>query len=79
MHAVVYLSAWSETGKLMNMAEKKNFAGAIAGMAMLIIGLSTITFLMRNTYESERPFHNLFQLITYEIQYSILCTWSCLS
>lgn len=68
MHAIVYLSAWAETGKLMNMAKRKNFAGAIAGMAMLIIALSTINFLMRNTYESERPFHHtLLEPVTYWI------------
>lgn len=33
------------------MAEEENFAGAIAGFAMVIIGFSTITYFMRGYYE----------------------------
>ncbi|KAH8700219.1 ferric reductase NAD binding domain-containing protein [Talaromyces proteolyticus] len=51
LHATVYLSAWSEAGELGNMAEMQNFAGAIAGLAMVIIGLSTIGWLVRKSYE----------------------------
>ncbi|KAJ5100434.1 FAD-binding 8 [Penicillium angulare] len=51
LHAIVYLSAWSETGKLAKMKKAKNYAGAIAGMAMVVIGLSTITYFTRRYYE----------------------------
>lgn len=53
LHAIVYLSAWSETGKLEKMEKRKNYAGAIAGFSMVIIGLSTITYFMRRHYERE--------------------------
>lgn len=53
MHGIVYLIAWSESSNLEKMAKAKNFAGAIAGLAMVIIGLSTITKFMRNFYERE--------------------------
>jgi hypothetical protein len=53
LHGIVYLSAWSEKGELESMTEAKNFSGAIAGMAMVIIGLSTITYFMRGFYERE--------------------------
>ena len=33
------------------MEERDNFAGAIAGTAMLIIAISTITYFMRGFYE----------------------------
>jgi polyferredoxin len=55
LHGIVYLSAWSETGNLESMKETENFCGSIAGMAMVIIGLSTITYFMRGFYEREFP------------------------
>ncbi|KAJ6011583.1 hypothetical protein N7451_002995 [Penicillium sp. IBT 35674x] len=51
LHAIVYLSAWSETGKLEKMQLRKNYSGAIAGFSMVIIGFSTITYFMRGHYE----------------------------
>ncbi|KAJ5705861.1 hypothetical protein N7536_001550 [Penicillium majusculum] len=51
IHATVYLSAWSQSGSLSKMEEVDNFAGAIAGFAMVIIGFSTITYFMRGYYE----------------------------
>ncbi|KAJ5607288.1 hypothetical protein N7537_003907 [Penicillium hordei] len=51
LHAIVYLSAWSLSGSLSEMKEVHNFAGAIAGFAMVIIGFSTITYFMRGYYE----------------------------
>ncbi|OQE45103.1 hypothetical protein PENCOP_c002G03822 [Penicillium coprophilum] len=51
LHGIVYLAAWSETGDLFKMEETSNFAGAIAGFAMVIIGFSTITYFMRGYYE----------------------------
>ncbi|GAB1200385.1 hypothetical protein APSETT444_009756 [Aspergillus pseudonomiae] len=47
----IALAAWSESGDLASMEESKNVAGAIAGMAMVIIGVSTITYFMRANYE----------------------------
>ncbi|KAJ5770256.1 uncharacterized protein N7511_002307 [Penicillium nucicola] len=51
VHAAVYLSAWSLKGNLGDMAEAANFSGAIAGTAMVIIGISTITYFMHGYYE----------------------------
>ncbi|KAJ5776867.1 hypothetical protein N7520_000113 [Penicillium odoratum] len=51
LHAIVYLAEWSVTGDLANMQERKNFSGAIAGTAMVIIGFSTFTYFMRGYYE----------------------------
>ncbi|KAJ5921484.1 hypothetical protein N7466_009810 [Penicillium verhagenii] len=51
LHGIVYLSAWGETGKLATMSERKDYAGAIAGTAMVIIAFSTITYFTRRYYE----------------------------
>ncbi|PWY67073.1 hypothetical protein BO94DRAFT_590981 [Aspergillus sclerotioniger CBS 115572] len=51
LHGIVYLAAWSELGDLVSMQETRNLAGAIAGIAMVIIGLSTISYIMRGSYE----------------------------
>ena len=58
LHGIVYLAAWSESGDLASMEESKNVAGAIAGMAMAIIGVSTITYFMRANYERESIIQN---------------------
>ncbi|KAJ5263505.1 hypothetical protein N7478_011110 [Penicillium angulare] len=64
LHAIVYLSAWAETGKLAKMRIRKNYAGVIAGTAMVIIGLSTITYFTRRYYELFYMLHILmFSLI----------------
>ncbi|GKZ49342.1 hypothetical protein AbraIFM66951_001746 [Aspergillus brasiliensis] len=64
LHGVVYLAAWSESGELASMGERKNYTGAIAGMAMVIIGCSTIKFFMRANYELFYMIHiSLFILI----------------
>jgi predicted ferric reductase len=51
LHAGVYLSAWSEKAELENMRETQNLAGGIAGLAMVIIGFSTIRWFARRFYE----------------------------
>jgi hypothetical protein len=51
LHAIVYLNAWAQANELENMREKENLAGGIAGLAMVIIGLSTIGWLVRRHYE----------------------------
>lgn len=53
MHAIVYLSAWSESGNLKGMRETAQVAGSIAGVAMLVIAASTVPFLYKRYYESE--------------------------
>ena len=54
IHAAIYLSAYSISGDLdSNMRKTKNLTGAMAGLAMVIIGFTTITMLMRNYYERE--------------------------
>jgi cytochrome bd-type quinol oxidase subunit 2 len=55
LHGIVYLAAWADSGELDSMQEVKNFAGAIAGLAMVLVGLSTITYLMRGYYERKFP------------------------
>lgn len=51
LHAAVYLSAWSERAELDNMRETQNLAGGIAGLAMVVIGVSTIGWFVRRFYE----------------------------
>ncbi|KAE8329874.1 ferric reductase like transmembrane component-domain-containing protein [Aspergillus sergii] len=51
LHAVVYLAAWSQSGSLHKMQEIDNAAGAVAGVAMFVIGLSTIGWFVRKSYE----------------------------
>lgn len=80
MHAIVYLACWSQTGKLAKMEERNNFAGAIAGMAMLIIAFSTITYFMRRYYESRLSIRASYKCFNAKpFQFSTSCTSSCLS
>ncbi|CRG85705.1 putative ferric reductase transmembrane component [Talaromyces islandicus] len=51
LHAIVYLSAWAERGDVEKMRETENLAGGIAGLAMVIIGISTIGWFTRRFYE----------------------------
>lgn len=55
IHAIVYLNAWAQIDHLHEMRETENLAGAIAGLAMVIIGLSTISWVMRRYYECTCP------------------------
>lgn len=59
LHGIVYLSAWSQSGSLSKLEEVENFAGPIAGFAMVIIGFSTITYFMRGYYERRSFLHVL--------------------
>lgn len=54
LHGVVYLHTWSKSGDLHKMLKTKNLAGAIGGLAMVIIGFSTINWAMRKFYEVRR-------------------------
>lgn len=72
MHGIVYLIAWSESDKLEKMTKSKNLAGAIAGMAMVVIGFSTITKFMRKFFERE-ILHTSVSATTWLSRYSILC------
>lgn len=51
LHGVVYLGAWSAMDNLAEMRQTENLVGPIAGLAMLVIGLSTITSFARRFYE----------------------------
>lgn len=53
MHAIVYLSAWSKSGNLKSMLKTNQIAGLVAGIAMLIIAVSTVPFVYRRYYEGE--------------------------
>lgn len=53
LHASVYLSSYGKSSNLENMRKTKNIAGAVAGLAMAILGFSTIRWLSRNYYECE--------------------------
>ncbi|CAI7649760.1 unnamed protein product [Penicillium pancosmium] len=56
LHASVYLSSYGISGDLENMRQTKNLAGAMAGLAMVILGFSTIAWLARNYYEYPAEF-----------------------
>ncbi|KAJ9332848.1 hypothetical protein DTO027B5_5458 [Paecilomyces variotii] len=51
MHAIVYLSAWSKSGNLKSMLKTNQIAGLVAGIAMLIIAVSTVPLVYRRYYE----------------------------
>lgn len=51
LHAIVYLNAWAQANELGDMLEKANLAGGIAGLAMVIIGITTIGWFRRRYYE----------------------------
>ncbi|KAE8369150.1 ferric reductase like transmembrane component-domain-containing protein [Aspergillus caelatus] len=51
LHTIVYLAGWSQSGSLHKMQEIDNAAGAVAGVAMLVIGLTTIGYFVRKSYE----------------------------
>ncbi|KAB8209718.1 ferric reductase like transmembrane component-domain-containing protein [Aspergillus parasiticus] len=51
LHAIVYLTGWSQSGSLHKMQEIDNAAGTVAGVAMFVIGLSTIGWFVRKSYE----------------------------
>ena len=51
LHSSVYLTAWSKAGILEYMQLPSNFSGGIAGLSMVIIGLSTVSWIRRNLYE----------------------------
>jgi predicted ferric reductase len=53
IHGITYTVDFAQKGKLERYKEKKNFSGAIAGVAMLIIGFSTIGYFVQKSYESE--------------------------
>jgi hypothetical protein len=55
LHAGVYLPTWHEAGILSEMQLTENLAGAIAGLSMLIIGLTTISWFRNRAYERKLP------------------------
>ncbi|KAE8352494.1 ferric reductase like transmembrane component-domain-containing protein [Aspergillus coremiiformis] len=63
VHAIVYCKAWSN--KLHEMLITANVAGIVGGLAMLVLGLSTISRFVRKSYEVFYAIHIvLFLLIT---------------
>ncbi|CAG7972845.1 unnamed protein product [Penicillium salamii] len=52
IHGITYVASWAQTGNLYKFNELEYFAGAIAGLAMIVIGLSTITWVVRRSYEA---------------------------
>lgn len=53
IHGITYTVVFAQEGKLEKYTKKENFSGAIAGVAMLIIGFSTIGYFVQKSYESE--------------------------
>jgi hypothetical protein len=51
LHAIIFLAEMSEEGWLYAMQEIENAAGAVAGMAMFVLGISTIGWFVRKSYE----------------------------
>lgn len=51
LHGTRYVSAFARKGLLHKMRDYRNFAGGIAGTAMIILGISTIGWFVRQRYE----------------------------
>lgn len=51
VHAIVYLDAWAQTGTLHEMLELEQVAGTMGGIALLLIGVSTLPYIRRRHYE----------------------------
>lgn len=51
IHGVRYVTAYAQEGVLDQFRQPSNFAGPIAGTAMIIIGISTIGWFVRQSYE----------------------------
>ncbi|KAJ5670752.1 uncharacterized protein N7477_006115 [Penicillium maclennaniae] len=51
IHGITYTVVFAQKGKLEKYKERKNFSGVIAGIAMLIIGFSTIAYVVQESYE----------------------------
>ncbi|KAL4807548.1 ferric reductase like transmembrane component-domain-containing protein [Aspergillus unguis] len=59
LHAAIYLTGWSRKGNLYKMSELRNASGAVAGVAMLVIGVSTLRYVFRGSYEVFYAIHIL--------------------
>lgn len=51
VHAIVYLISWAQTGILHEMLEPSRIAGIMGGIALLVIGVSTVPYIRRQHYE----------------------------
>ncbi|KFZ02558.1 hypothetical protein V500_00103 [Pseudogymnoascus sp. VKM F-4518 (FW-2643)] len=51
VHAIVYLKAWAQSDTLHAMLEPEQIAGIMAGIALLLIGVSTLPYIRRQRYE----------------------------
>lgn len=64
IHGLRYVIAYDELGMLDEFKQPENFAGPIAGISMLIIGISTIGWFVQQSYEG-----------TYRLAFNILWEW----
>lgn len=53
IHGILYLKEGAETGYLMLMRGREDLTGALAGLLMVTIGLSTFSWFARRYYEGE--------------------------
>ncbi|KFY65571.1 hypothetical protein V496_02514 [Pseudogymnoascus sp. VKM F-4515 (FW-2607)] len=51
VHAIVYLDAWAQADTLHEMLELEQIAGTMGGIALLLIGVSTLPYIRRRHYE----------------------------
>ena len=51
VHAIVYLNAWAQSDTLHAMLEPEQIAGILAGIALVLIGVSTLPYIRRQRYE----------------------------
>lgn len=51
VHAIVYLNAWAKADTLHGMLEPTQVAGIMGGIALLLIGVSTVPYIRRQRYE----------------------------
>jgi hypothetical protein len=53
IHGLRYVTAYHELCYINNFKQPENFAGPIAGISLLIIGISSIGWFRRRNYESQ--------------------------
>lgn len=51
VHAIVYLDTWAQTDSLSMMLEINQIAGMMGGIALFLIGVSTLPYILRQRYE----------------------------
>jgi hypothetical protein len=71
IHAIVYLEAWAQTANLHGILEVDNIAGVMGGIALLLIGVSTLSYVRERLYEGIGQ-HPEFHRMTLTVHCSIL-------